>query len=59
MTDIKKTTKDKGPAKVKKLQLHKEALRDLTPRRAEGVRGGQNKGQTTYCEGTTDGQAQI
>ena len=58
MTDIKKTTKDKGPAKAKKLQLHKEALRDLAPRRAEGVRGGQNKG-TTRCDGTGDGEIKI
>ena len=57
MTDIKKTTKDKGPAKVKKMQLHKEALRDLTPRRAEGVRGGRNN--STNCEGTGDGEAKI
>ena len=30
MTDIKKTTKDKGLAKAKKLQLHKETVKDLS-----------------------------
>ena len=39
MTDMKKTAKDKAPAKRKELQLNKETLKDLQVRRA-GPAGG-------------------
>ena len=42
MTDRKKTAKDKGGAKAKKLAMNKETIRDLnTPKdKAAKVRGG-------------------
>ena len=40
MTDRKKTAKDNGPAKRKKLQLNKETLQDLLPKQGERVKGG-------------------
>lgn len=39
MTDMKKTEKNKGSAKPKKLQLKKVTLKDLGPKRA-GPQGG-------------------
>jgi hypothetical protein len=40
MTDIKKTGKDKGGAKAKKLELKKDTLKDLRPTNSAGVKGG-------------------
>jgi hypothetical protein len=41
MTDIKKTGKDKGKTKAKKLELRKETLSDLSlKRKAAAVKGG-------------------
>ena len=40
MADSKKTSKDKGRTKAKKLQLNKETIKDLTAKRAEQVKGG-------------------
>lgn len=45
MTDIKKSAKDKAPAKRKKLQLNKQTLRDVSATdKAKDVRGGAVKG---------------
>ena len=43
MTDIKKTGKDKGGAKAKKLQLKKEIVKDLMARDTGKVKGGAPK----------------
>ena len=40
MTDMKKTTKTKAGAKVNKLRLNKETIKDLSPRGS--VKGGAN-----------------
>ena len=40
MTDIKKTAKSKGAKKAKKFALHKETVKDLSPRAPGRVRGG-------------------
>jgi len=47
MTDLKKTAKDKAPAKGSKLQLNKETLRDLNlAKSASGPRAGRAPGHT-------------
>ena len=46
MTDMKKTAKDKAPARRKKLQLNKETLRDISAaEKAQDVRGGAGAAQ--------------
>ena len=40
MTDMKKTAKDKAPAKRKKLQLNKETLKDLNAKKEASPKGG-------------------
>ena len=44
MTDIKKTGKDKGKAKAKKLELRKETIKDLSTlkSKAAAVKGGKH-----------------
>ena len=59
MIHIKKTAQKKGPPEARKLALNKETIKDLTPRRAEEVRGGQNKEDTKYCQGTGGGNPDI
>ena len=48
MTDMKKTEKDKAPAKRKKLQLNKETLKDLSIKKGASPKGGaaRNSGRT-------------
>ena len=52
MTDIKKTKKNKGGAKVKKLQLHKETLKDLSAKNSGQVKGGTPR-PTEYVQCTS------
>ena len=40
MTDMKKTAEDKAPAKGRKLQLHKETLKDLNTKKEASPKGG-------------------
>ena len=51
MTDIKKREQGKKGPRVKKLQLNKETLKDLSPRGGDLIKGGSMIG----CIGMTGG----
>ena len=52
MTDRKKTAKDKGGAKAKKLRLNKETLKDLSAKNSGQVKGGTPR-PTEYVQCTS------